>query len=105
MIITEKFIRCWADHVLHFGNHDTSRAEGAHATIKQYLQISTGDLYNVLQKLAQMLKNQHIEHNASIAQAHNRTPQSFHIPLMEAVVGHITPYVLWCIYEQKQILD
>ena len=52
-----------------------------------------------------MLENQHIEHNASMAQARNRTPQSFRIPLMEAVVGHITPYALWHVYEQKQILD
>ena len=101
----EKFIRYWVDHVLYFGNRDTSRAEGAHATIKRYLQISTGDLYSILQKLAQMLENQHIEHNASMAQARNRTPQSFRIPLMEAVVGHITPYALWRVYEQKQILN
>ena len=52
-----------------------------------------------------MLENQHIEHNASMAQAHNRMPQSFRIPLMEAVIGHITPYALWQVYEQKQILN
>ena len=52
-----------------------------------------------------MLENQHIEHNTSIAQACNQTPQSFHIPLMEAIVEHIILYTLWHVYEQKQILD
>ena len=58
----ERFIRCWADWYLHFGHCETSRAEGAHSVIKRYLQVSTGDLYNVFTKLSLMLATQHQEH-------------------------------------------
>ena len=65
----EKFVHCWADRYPHFGHHETSRAEGAHSVIKRYLQVSTGDLHNVLEKLSLMLTANHREHNAAISTA------------------------------------
>src|SRR3954447_24025725 len=71
----KRFVRCWADRYLHFGHRETSRAEGAHSVVKRYLQVSTGDLYGVLQKLSLMLTNQHREHHAAMEVARNRIPQ------------------------------
>src|SRR3954452_19142819 len=101
----EWFVFCWADRYLHFGHRETSRAEGAHSVIKRYLQVSTGDLYNVFEKLSLMLATQHQEHRAALVAAKNRIPQNFWSPLFSALIGHITPFALWRVYEQKQILD
>ena len=38
----EKFVNAWTGQVCHSGNQVTSRAEGAHATLKKYLQVSSG---------------------------------------------------------------
>jgi len=67
----ERFVFCWANRYLHFGNRETSRAEGAHSIIKRYLQVSTGDLYGVLEKLSMMLTTQHQEHRAAVSAAKN----------------------------------
>src|SRR4051794_18762541 len=101
----ERFVRCWADQHLHFGHRETSRAEGAHSVVKRYLQVSTGDLYEVLQKLSLMLVAQHREHHATMEAAWNRISQSFRIPLFSTLIGHITPYMLWQVYGQKQLLN
>ena len=101
----EQFVYCWADRHLHFGNCETSQAEGAHSGIKRYLQVSTRDLYGVLEKLSMMLITQHQEHRAAVSTAKNRTPQSFRCPLFNALVGHITPFALWRAFDQKQILN
>jgi hypothetical protein len=101
----ERFVYCWANRHLHFGHRETSRAEGAHSVVKRYLQVSTGDLYGVLQKLSLMLTTQHREHHAAMEAARNRIPQSFRSSLFSTLIGYITPYALWQVYEQKQLLD
>jgi hypothetical protein len=101
----KRFVHCWADQHLHFGHRATSRAEGAHSVIKRYLQVSTGNLYSVLEKLSLMLAAQHREHSAAMDKARNRIPQSFRCTLFNTLIGHITPYALWRAYDQKQLLD
>ena len=43
----KKFVSAWTEKHLHFGNRASSRAEGAHAKLKKYLQVSTGDFQKV----------------------------------------------------------
>jgi hypothetical protein len=90
---------------LHFGNRETSRVEGAHAVIKRYLQVSTGNLYDVFSKLFLMLIIHHREHEAVISMAKNHIPQNFRIPLFNGLIGYITPFALCRAYDQKQLLN
>lgn len=46
----EKFVYAWTNKVTHFGNHVTSRVEGAHSKLKRYLQVSTSDFRGVKEK-------------------------------------------------------
>ncbi|KAJ9538818.1 hypothetical protein OSB04_031551 [Centaurea solstitialis] len=48
----EKFVTAWTDKYLLFGNRSSSRAEGAHAKLKLYLQVSTGDFHEVKEKIS-----------------------------------------------------
>lgn len=47
----EKFVSAWTENYLHFGNRSSSRAEGAHAKLKLYLQVSTGGFEEVRKNL------------------------------------------------------
>ena len=42
--LRDQFARPWTKHYRHFGTTATSRAEAAHARIKKYIGVSTGDL-------------------------------------------------------------
>ena len=59
-------VHAWTDQHRHFGHHATSRVEGSHKTIKGNLQVSTGDLKTVYNKITMMLLGQHSEHDAAI---------------------------------------
>ena len=68
------FIRAYSDQHLHFGNRVTSRIEGSHFILKMYLQSSIVDMKSVIEKINLLLTNQHIQHEASMGQARDRTP-------------------------------
>ena len=53
----EKFVKAWTNEFLHLGITVTSRVEGAHSTLKAYLQVSTGDLYRVHMAISLMVTN------------------------------------------------
>ena len=51
----------------HFGNRVASRAEGAHALLKKYLQVSTSDLCEVKNKICLAIENQFHEIKAQLS--------------------------------------
>ncbi|XP_050207737.1 PKS-NRPS hybrid synthetase cheA-like [Mercurialis annua] len=54
----EKFVSCWTNKVLHFGNTTTCRVESAHAQLKQWLNSSTGALDTVWTKVDCVIQSQ-----------------------------------------------
>jgi hypothetical protein len=97
-------VRAWTDQHLHFGHRVTSRVEGAHSVLKSYLQVSTGDLHSVYEKIMLLLKNQHAEFDAAIEQNRTRTPHTARDPFYSALVGRISNYALGKLWEQKHRL-
>src|SRR2546421_2850316 len=69
-------IQAYTNKVLHLGNRVTSRVEGAHNTIKSYLQCSTGDLKAVYDSINLLLANQHASYEAEIALNKSRSPHT-----------------------------
>ena len=69
-------VQVWTDLHLHIGNRTTSRVEGAHNTLKKYLQVSTGDLKAVFDKIVILLTTQYIEFDGGVAQQQIKTPHS-----------------------------
>jgi hypothetical protein len=59
LIWKEKLVKCWVDICLHFGVRVTSPIEGCHAVLKAYLQVSTGDLKGVFDRLFLYWPTQH----------------------------------------------
>ncbi|GJR30188.1 PKS-NRPS hybrid synthetase [Tanacetum coccineum] len=54
----EKFVSAWTEIHLHLGNRASSRAEGAHAKLKMYLQASTGGFQEVKKKISQAVEHE-----------------------------------------------
>src|SRR4051794_38749470 len=90
---------------LHLGNRVTSRVEGAHYILKSYLQVSTGDLKTVYDKITLLLTNQHIEYDDALAYNKTRTPHTAHGPLYSQLVGRISNFALDRLWDQHHQLS
>ena len=53
----ERFIHTWTEKCTHFRSHVPSRDEGAHAKLKQYLLVSTGDFQRVKERICLAIEN------------------------------------------------
>ena len=51
-------ITAWTNHILHFSNTATSRAERSHLVIKDAIRYSGGDLDRVLYHISAILRRQ-----------------------------------------------
>nr|KAJ0190011.1 hypothetical protein LSAT_V11C800449890 [Lactuca sativa] len=67
----EKFVSAWTEKYLHFGNRSSSRAEGAHTKLKQYLQVSTCGFQDVTKKICLAIKHEFNEIKVKLASTMN----------------------------------
>ncbi len=65
--LKKQFVSAWTEMHTHFGNRVSSRAGGAHALLKRYLQVSTGDLCVVKNKICLAIENQFHEIKAQLS--------------------------------------
>ena len=100
----KKFVRCWTDRKLHFGNHATSRGEGSNATLKRELGSSVGDLKSVVDNLELMLMNQCHDYIGAIQMAQTRLPFRLPAPILRDLIAYVTPYALHRIIEQYDLI-
>lgn len=57
LIHKERFVHAWTGKYTHFRSHFSSRAEGAHAKLKQYLQVLTEDFHKVKERICLAIEN------------------------------------------------
>ncbi|XP_058755172.1 uncharacterized protein LOC131628348 [Vicia villosa] len=67
--VKEKFVCVWTDKVQHLGNTTTNRVESAHATLKNWLCSSKGDLCKAWDTINHMISNQHNEIQTSFGRS------------------------------------
>ncbi|XP_074346198.1 protein FAR-RED IMPAIRED RESPONSE 1-like [Apium graveolens] len=96
----ERFVFAWTNNFMHLGNHVTSRAEGAHTVLKQYLNISTGDFRDVKDKISLAIENQYQEIKIRVASEKVRIPHKFRIPLFQEFICHISVFALSQLYKK-----
>ncbi|CAJ0635060.1 8268_t:CDS:2, partial [Entrophospora sp. SA101] len=90
----ECFISAWVDHYLHLGNKATSRVEGAHATLKKYLQSSRGDLESVHRKIILEVESQAKEIRAMISSERLKVQHVYRIALFEPLLSRVSVFAL-----------
>ena len=86
-----------------FGNCVTSRVEGAHALLKKYLQVSTGNLCEVKNKICLANENQFHEIKAQLSSEQIQVPHHFHIPLFRELVTRVSVFSLDQLFKQCEI--
>ena len=96
----EKVVRAWVDQRPHFDNTATSRVEGCHAKIKEYLDSSTRDLKRVYESLELYWTKQHADYKARLEPAKTRTPIRAEKPIFALLLRKIYPYALNKLVEQ-----
>jgi len=104
LIYKKKFVRCWTDRKLHFGNHATSRGEGSNAALKRELGFSVGDLKSVVDSLELLLMNQRHDYIGAIQMAKTRLPFRLRAPILRDLVAHVTPFALHKVIEQYKLI-
>ena len=96
----ERFVFAWTGQFSHFGNNVTSRAEGAHGTLKKYLQVSTGGLREVKENICLAIQNQFQEIKTQLASEKIRVPQKLCIPFFKELVNKVSFYALYELHKQ-----
>ncbi|KAL6547501.1 hypothetical protein OROMI_023222 [Orobanche minor] len=98
------FVTAWTDKKLHFRNHATSRAEGAHSKLKKYLMVSTGDILVVKEKVCLLLENDLRELKVRIANERIQIPHMCSIPFYREVVSRLSIFALNELEKQFEML-
>lgn len=95
--LKEKFVACFINKHLHFGNTVTSRIEGLHSYIKRFVNTSTSSLSAVVKQIYQALTIQ--IHERFIEAAQHSYKQLTGLPLcVQSLNGRISHYALKTIH-------
>ncbi|GKD78576.1 PKS-NRPS hybrid synthetase [Tanacetum coccineum] len=90
----EKFVSAWTEKYLRFGNRSSSRAEGAHAKLKLYLQVSTRSFQDVKKKICLAVEHEFNEIKVKLASEKIRVPHNCNMPLFRELLSHVSQFAL-----------
>ncbi|XP_021770208.1 protein FAR1-RELATED SEQUENCE 5-like isoform X3 [Chenopodium quinoa] len=96
------FFRAWSSEYMHFG-HVSSRAEGSHATLKKYLEVSSGDLRTVKEKICHAVDHQYNEIKTQLSSEKIRIPHDLRIPFLSKLIGHVSHFALRKLLNQFEL--
>lgn len=96
----EKFASAWTKKYLHFGNRTSSRAEGAHAKLKLYLQNSKGNFQEVKRKMCLAIEHEFNEIKIRLASERIQIPHNCNMPIFRDLLSNVSRFALEKIYEQ-----
>lgn len=98
----EKFVSAWTEKHLHFGNRSSSRAEGAHAKLKLYLQVSTGGFKEVCDKMCLVVKHEFNEIKVKLASEKIKVPHDCNTPVYRKLLYNVSQFALKEICKQYE---
>lgn len=95
----EKIVACWTNKYTTFGLLSTSRVEGAHASMKRWLQSSRSDIYSLFRTLnlffEEHVRNVIYKEEAATVNLPRFAREDFYVDINK----HITRYALSKMYE------
>ncbi|GKA05946.1 protein FAR1-related sequence 5 [Tanacetum coccineum] len=98
----EKFVSAWTEKHLHFGNRSSSRAKGAHAKLKLYLQVSTGGFKEVCDKLCLVVKHEFNKIKVKLASEKIKVLHNCNKPVYRKLLYHVSQFALKEICKQYE---
>jgi hypothetical protein len=94
-VTARKFLHCYTNEYLHFGELFTSRNEGSHRMIKRDLEVSTHDLLGVVQSLHRTISVCYTQVDDQLLDDRVRQPRSLLAFLYRDVINKISKYALF----------
>ena len=105
--IKHLFARAWTNDVLHFGITVTSRLEGGHSTLKEFLQNGRGDLLDVVNRCTDLHTIQYREIKYNLAGERDRIPNDInakYVPWLDPDINkEIVPKALREVVKQHKL--
>ncbi|KAK9697191.1 hypothetical protein RND81_08G020300 [Saponaria officinalis] len=99
----QKFVSAWTDTHPHFGNRASSRAEGAHAKLKGYLQVSIGDFAQVVSKICLAIDNEFQEINTMLESERIRVSHRCRISQFKFLLNCVSHFALGHLFKQYEM--
>ena len=98
----QKFVSAWTDNCLHFGNRSFSRAEGAHAKLKLYMQVSTGGFQEVKEKICLAVTHEFNEIKVKLASERIQVLLKCNVPSFRELLYLVSHFALNEIHMQYE---
>ena len=102
--LRDQFARPWTKHYRHLGTTSTSRAEAAHARIKKYIGVSTGDLLFVSKQILAAHKAEIEDIVCTIGRQMQRESPLFAADIYRLVRRKISWHALQIVAEQLRLV-
>ena len=100
----EYIVAAWVDRYFHCGITSTSRVEGGHRRLKDWIGGSTGGLQSVISSCRLAISSQMSEISLDVAAKENKTPLALTGNLYVHCVGLISPNGLYMLRKQYDII-
>jgi hypothetical protein len=101
----EKLVKAWVDQFLHFETVVSSRVEGIHHLIKEYLDTSTQDCFETWRRIKHAIISQLQQLNYNQAKQQTRTPLELSHKLYDNVHSWVSHEALRKVEEQRKRID
>jgi len=95
----ERFVYAWTSLFRHLEHITSARIEGAHSRLKKYIEVSSGDLFTLFERIFDAYVNEMIEIRAEIAQQRNKKSKKHRDSIFADVQMKISYYALNKTYE------
>ncbi|HEY9302523.1 MAG TPA: transposase, partial [Phormidium sp.] len=101
----KRFVKAWTKEYTHFGSQVTSRVESLHSILKQYVQLSRGDLLIVVQKVLLLLVNQYNALMKELLRQQLVQQKHLHHHLFSKLHGKVSIFALKLIFDQYSKIE
>jgi MULE transposase domain len=90
-----QWVAAWTKQFVHLGSRASSRAEGAHARLKAFLKVSTGDLLGCVDKFRDAMAAEERVRSTAMADARDRRLAAVRGErMLDHVCARVTPFAL-----------
>lgn len=97
------FVYAWMERFPHFRHRASSRVEGAHAKIKKYLQVSTGDFRQVKDKICLAIANEFQEIKTQLSSEKINVPHILNIDFFKEIVRKVSVFAMKELHKQYEM--
>ncbi|KAL8519809.1 hypothetical protein ACS0TY_010664 [Phlomoides rotata] len=98
----EKFVSCWTNNILHYGNTTTNRVEGHHSALKRQLKTSIGDFETCWTQMHTLYQASHTAVKDSFEKSINVVQHKFKSNVFKELRGMISIVALDKILEESE---